>query len=100
MNPTPNPDLSRRRLLRLMGATPMLPLGAGGVAALLSACGGGDAHDPPPASSTPAPAVTLASVSFSSMNAPALADAAAMARTTVGSTMTVNFSDASKLDFK
>ena len=28
-------DLSRRRLLRLMGATPMLPLGAGGMAALL-----------------------------------------------------------------
>ncbi|WP_036172314.1 PhoX family phosphatase [Massilia sp. 9096] len=101
MNPssTPNTDLSRRRLLRMMGATPMLPLGAGGVAALLSACGGDD-HDTAPVSSTPAPAVTLASVSFGSMNAPALADAAAMARTTVGSTMTVSFSDASKLDFK
>ncbi|RYF03106.1 MAG: DUF839 domain-containing protein [Oxalobacteraceae bacterium] len=34
------------------------------------------------------------------MAAPSLADAAAMATTTVGSTMTVNFSDSSKLDFK
>jgi secreted PhoX family phosphatase len=96
-----NTDLSRRRLLRLLGATPMLPIGAGSVAAMLSACGGGDDS---PASTTPptqtTPTVTLAGVSFSSMAAPSLADAAAMATTTVGSTMTVNFSDSSKLDFK
>ncbi|WP_075794283.1 PhoX family protein [Massilia putida] len=94
----PNPDLSRRRLLRLMGATPMLPLGAGGVAALMAGCGGSD-NDTPTATA-PAPAVTLASVSFGSMAAPSLAAAAAMATTSVGSTMTVNFSDSSKLDFK
>jgi secreted PhoX family phosphatase len=97
-----NTDLSRRRLLRLLGATPMLPIGAGSVAAMLSACGGGD--DSPasstPVQTTPAPTVTLAGVSFSSMAAPSLADAAAMAKTTVASTMTVNFSDSSKLDFK
>jgi secreted PhoX family phosphatase len=96
-----NTDLSRRRLLRLLGATPMLPIGAGSVAAMLSACGGGDDS---PASTTPptqtTPTVTLAGVSFSSMAAPSLADAATMATTTVGSTMTVNFSDSSKLDFK
>jgi secreted PhoX family phosphatase len=92
----PNPDLSRRRLLRLMGATPMLPLGAGGVAALMAGCGGSDNGSP--AATTPA--VTLASVSFGSMTAPTLASAAAMATTSVGSTMTVNFSDSSKLDFK
>jgi secreted PhoX family phosphatase len=91
-----NPDLSRRRLLRLMGATPMLPLGAGGVAALMAGCGGSDNGSP--AATTPA--VTLASVSFGSMTAPTLASAAAMATTSVGSTMTVNFSDSSKLDFK
>jgi secreted PhoX family phosphatase len=34
------------------------------------------------------------------MNAPAMSDAAAMATTSVGSTMTVGFSDSSKLDFK
>jgi len=95
----PNPDLSRRRLLRLMGATPMLPLGAGGVAALLAGCGGGSDNDTPTATA-PTPAVTLASVSFGAMSAPTLADAAAMAKTSVASTMTVNFSDSSKLDFK
>jgi hypothetical protein len=88
-----NTDLSRRRLLRLMGATPMLPLGAGGVAALMAGCGGGN-------DAAATPAVTLASVSFGSMTAPTLAAAAAMATTSVGSTMTVNFSDSSKLDFK
>jgi secreted PhoX family phosphatase len=93
----PNPDLSRRRLLRLMGATPMLPLGAGGAAALLAGCGGGNDT---PTSTAATPAVTLASVSFGSMTAPTLAAAAAMATTSVGSTMTVNFSDSSKLDFK
>ena len=95
-----NTDLSRRRLLRLLGATPMLPIGAGSVAAMLSACGGSDDS---PASTPPAqttPTVTLAGVTFSAMAAPSLADAAAMATTTVGSTMTVNFSDSSKLDFK
>ncbi|MCS0615948.1 DUF839 domain-containing protein [Massilia kyonggiensis] len=96
----PNTDLSRRRLLRLMGATPMLPLGAGGVAALLAGCGGGSDNDTPTTTAPTTPAVTLASVSFGSMTAPTLAAAAAMATTSVGSTMTVNFSDSSKLDFK
>ena len=44
--------------------------------------------------------VSFSSVSFSSMAAPALANAAAMATTSVGSVMTVNFSDNSKLDYK
>ena len=97
-----NTDLSRRRLLRLFGATPMLPIGAGSVAAMLAACGGSDdspVTTTPPAQTTP-PTVTMSSVSFSSMPAPALTDAAAMATTTVGSTMSVSFSDSSKLDFK
>jgi hypothetical protein len=83
-----------------MGATPMLPLGAGGVAALLAGCGGGSDNDTPTTTAPTTPAVTLASVSFGSMTAPTLAAAAAMATTSVGSTMTVNFSDSSKLDFK
>ena len=88
--------MSRRRVLRMFGAAPMLPLStmAAG-SALLTACGG----DSAPAAAVPGTA-TLGMVSFSSMAAPTLADAAAMATTTVGSTMTVNFSDASKLDFK
>jgi hypothetical protein len=96
----PNADLSRRRLLRLLGATPMLPIGGGAMSAMLAGCGGGDSPvTTAPVSPTP-PAVTLSSVSFGSMNAPTMADAAAMATTSVGSTMTVSFSDSSKLDFK
>lgn len=99
-----NTDLSRRRLLRLLGATPMLPIGAGTVGAMLAGCGGGDDGPVTTAPTTPGqttpPAVTLSSVSFGSMNAPTLLDAAAMATTSVASTMTVSFSDSSKLDFK
>jgi secreted PhoX family phosphatase len=99
-----NTDLSRRRLLRLLGATPMLPIGAGTMGAMLAGCGGGDdspvtTAPTPPVTTTP-PAVTLSAVSFSSMAAPSLVDAAAMATTSVGSTMSVSFSDSSKLDFK
>ncbi|MEW6373660.1 MAG: alkaline phosphatase PhoX [Pseudomonadota bacterium] len=102
MNPTP--ELSRRRLLRMLGAAPMLPLSGFAGASLLAGCGG-DSHDDTPVAVTPVPPVapapvTLTSVTFSSMDAPTLANAAAMATTTVGSTMTVNFSDSSKLDFK
>lgn len=83
------PDTSRRHALKLFAGMPLLPL-AGTLSAstaVLAACGGGDD-------------VVMSSVSFSAMAAPTLANAAAMATTTVGSTMTVNFSDASKLDFK
>ncbi|HBZ07398.1 MAG TPA: alkaline phosphatase [Massilia sp.] len=100
MNPTP--ELSRRRLLRMLGAAPMLPLTGFATASLLAGCGG-DSHDDSPVAVTPVPPVvpvTLTGVTFSSMDAPTLANAAAMATTTVGSTMTVNFSDSSKLDFK
>jgi len=100
MNPTP--ELSRRRLLRMLGAAPMLPLTGFATASLLAGCGG-DNNDDAPVAVTPVPPVvpvTLTSVTFSSMDAPTLANAAAMATTTVGSTMTVNFSDSSKLDFK
>jgi len=100
MNPTP--ELSRRLLLRMLGAAPMLPLTGFATASLLAGCGG-DNNDDAPVAVTPVPPVvpvTLTSVTFSSMDAPTLANAAAMATTTVGSTMTVNFSDSSKLDFK
>jgi secreted PhoX family phosphatase len=99
MNPTP--ELSRRRLLRMLGAAPMLPLGSVAAASLLSGCGGGGNDAEVPNALAPvAPVATLGSVTFGSMAAPTLANAAAMATSTVGSTMTVNFSDSSKLEFK
>lgn len=73
----------------------MLPLSSAltGAGLLLSGCGGGDAAA---AAVTP----SLSGVSFSSTPAPTLANAAAMATTTVSSVMSVSFSDASQLDFK
>jgi secreted PhoX family phosphatase len=88
------PETSRRRVLQMLAGMPMLPL-AGTLSAssvLLTACGGG--------SDSAATPVTYSGVSFTAMAAPNLSNAAAMATTTVGSSMTVNFSDASKLDFK
>ena len=74
----------------MLSAGPMLPLSSAFAGtSLLSACGGGDT-----------PAATATSVSFSSMAAPNLSNAAAMATTSVGSVMSVNYSDNSKIDFK
>ena len=101
MNPVP--ELSRRRLLQMFAAAPLLPLSALGSASLLAGCGGDGAAVAalPTVPTVPAaPPATLAGVTFSSMPAPTLANAAAMATTSVGSTMTASFSDASKLDFK
>jgi secreted PhoX family phosphatase len=92
-----NLDPSRRRLLRMFGAAPMLPLASvAGTTALLSACGGSDAV----AAAPQAPSATLGMVNFSATPAPTLSNAAAMATTNVASTMTVNFSDASKIEYK
>ena len=95
MNPVP--ELSRRRLLQLFAAAPLLPLSTLGSAGMLAGCGGDNALAP---AVLPVVAATLSSVTFSSMPAPTLANAAAMATTSVGSVMTASFSDASKLDFK
>ena len=95
MNPVP--EMSRRRVLQMFAAAPLLPLSALGSASLLAGCGGSASSD---TVALPLISATLNSVTFSSMPAPTLANAAAMATTTVGSVMTANFSDASKLDFK
>ncbi|MBH2018827.1 MAG: DUF839 domain-containing protein [Burkholderiales bacterium] len=93
----PVATLSRRRALQFFAGVPMLPLSSAFAGSfLLAGCGGDDDEVAAPA----APAATLSSVSFSSMPAPTLADAAAMATTTVGSVMSVSFSDSSKVDFK
>ena len=83
---------SRRQVMKLLAGAPMLPLGGTAAASLLAAFGS--------ASPAVAGSAGFVSAKFSAMPAPTLADAAAMATTTVGSTMTVNFSDSSKPDFK
>jgi secreted PhoX family phosphatase len=91
-------DISRRRALQFFAGAPMLPLSTSlaGASALLAGCGGAAEV----ATTVPVVLATLSQVSFSSMPAPTLANAAAMATTTVGSVMSVSFSDASKVDFK
>lgn len=98
MNPVP--ELSRRRLLQMFAAAPLLPLSTFGSASLLAGCDGGSSAAADAVVVVVPAAATLSSVTFSSMPAPTLANAAAMATTTVGSVMTASFNDASKLDFK
>lgn len=83
---------SRRKALQFLAGVPLLPLGASASAALLAACGGG--NDAPAA--TQPVNKNYVSASFSSMAAPTLAHAAAMATMTVGSQLKVKFSDSSE----
>lgn len=84
----PTTTESRRRLLKLMAAGPLLPLSSAFAGStLLAACGGGDGP-------------RMSAVRFGAMAAPDLANPAAMATTAVGSTMTVDYDDGSQVDFK
>ncbi|HDR9761295.1 TPA: alkaline phosphatase PhoX [Burkholderia cepacia] len=90
------PNASRRQALKILAGAPMLPLSGLALPALLTGCGGDD--NP---ASTPAPvAAAYTSATFSAMAAPTLDNAAAMATTTVGSTLSVSFSDGSARNFK
>ncbi|MGF7174922.1 PhoX family protein [Azospirillum doebereinerae] len=84
--------LSRRKALQLLAGAPMLPLAAssslltGFVTAATAA--------------TPATGARFASAVFTGMAAPTLSDAAAMATTSVGSSLAVTLSDGSTQIFK
>lgn len=82
--------VTRRNLLQLFGAAPMLPLTTSlmGSSLLLTACGSG-------ATSIAA----MKDVSFSHMPAPTLANASEMATTFVGSTLSINYVDGNKKEF-
>ena len=73
----------------------MLPLGAAASTPLLAACGGGGDDTP-----APAQAAQFASASFAGMPAPSLSAAAAMATTSVASSLNVTLSDGSTQTFK
>lgn len=82
---------SRRTALKFLATAPMLPLGALASSTLLSGCATG---------SGPAAAGNYMASSFTSMAAPSLADAAAMATTTVGSSLQVRLKDNSTQSYK
>ena len=88
---TTSPQFNRRQWLQAFAGAPLLPLATSmsGASLMLSACGGSNQ--------------TLAnfiSASFTSTPAPTLANPAAMATTTVGSSLNMNFSDGSQQSFK
>jgi len=83
---------TRRNLVKMIAGVPLLPLGGAlASAGVLSGCGG-DADEP-------ASGAKLSSVNFLGMNAPSLAGAAAMATTTVGSSLVANFDDKTTRSF-
>ena len=73
---------NRRNALKMLASAPMLPLSAFAATSLLSACATGSAR-------------AFAGCSFTSMAAPTLANPAAMATTTVASSMLVRYADKS-----
>ncbi|APX74040.1 Predicted phosphatase [Achromobacter insolitus] len=85
---------NRRRLLKMLGGAPMLPIGGVSLAALLAGCNSSDDDDD--SSEPPVTPVTFQSASFTSMAAPSLSQPELMARTTVASALELTFSDGSK----
>lgn len=99
MSETAAPRASRRQALKFLSAAPMLPLGG---VAFLTACGGGGDDSPTPAPApapAPAPKPNYVSATFTGMAAPALSDAAAMATTSVGSSLKIAYDDGSSTDY-
>ncbi len=87
----PSPSLpSRRKALQFLAGVPMLPLGAGAAAAFVAQA----------AAAKGSTGASYRAASFGSMAAPSLATPAAMATTTVGSTLNVQFSDDSSQSYQ
>ncbi|SOE94847.1 hypothetical protein SAMN05414139_07691 [Burkholderia sp. D7] len=86
------PNVSRRKALKLLVTAPMLPLGAFSISTL-AGCGGDSA-------TTPVTSASFKSASFASMAALTLADTATMATTTVRSSLTVTYTDGTTQAYK
>ncbi len=84
-------QFNRRQWLQTFAGAPLLPLAStlSGASLMLTACGG-----------TTQSLVTFTSASFTSMPAPTLANAVAMATTSVGSTLNLSFSDSTQQSYK
>ena len=90
LSPLPT-GLSRRGVLQFLATAPMLPLGALATSSLLAGCA---------STASTAAAGSYVSSSFTSMAAPTLANAAAMATTTVASGLTVQRSGSAAENYK
>ena len=80
---------ARRRALKILGGAPMLPLGA----AAATLAGGMTAMEAALAAPARRKPAVFASATFTGMAAPSLDNPAAMANTTVGSSLTVSYRD-------
>mgnify|MGYP000877777341 CR=1 FL=1 len=87
------PQHSRRQVLQFLASAPMLPLGAVATGSMLSGCASS-------VTTSAATASPFASAAFSAMAAPSLANPAAMATTTVGSSLQVTHADGTVKSFK
>lgn len=89
-------DSSRRCMLKFLSGAPLLPLATGGgVSLLFSACGGSSEGT----AATAQPNITISSVTFNAMAAPTLVDPAAMATTSVNSSLTINYNNGANANF-
>jgi secreted PhoX family phosphatase len=88
---------TRRAALKLFAAAPMLPLGAFSAGALLSGCATGASSA---AAAGGMSSAAFASAAFTGMAAPTLANPAAMATTTVASSLQVTLQDGSTRAYK
>ncbi len=94
MTTTPaNQHPTRRDLLKWFTGLPFLPLGAMATAATLAGCNDSDNGT----TTMPTKTVNLKTATFTSMDAPSLANPAAMATTTVNSKLSVSGTTAHKL---
>lgn len=92
-------NLSRRQTLKFLGVAPLLPLGG---AAFLAACADDQDRSAAVPVSAPAagPAAAFRSAEFVGMSAPSMASPAAMATTTVASSLKVSFDDGTVTEYK
>ncbi|MDF0604921.1 DUF839 domain-containing protein [Neisseriaceae bacterium TC5R-5] len=84
-------SLSRRHAMKLLAGAPMLPLAATASSLLLASCGS-DAASSTGGNNNNLAALKFESATFTGMPAPTLTNPAAMATTTVGSSLAVKFS--------
>ncbi|OTG67547.1 PhoX family protein [Acinetobacter silvestris] len=87
---------TRREVLKWLASIPFLPLGAMATSAALVGCN----DDKDVVVAPPVKAAKLKTATFTPMDAPTLANAAAMATTTVASGLAVTWDDNTKTDYK
>ncbi|OTG95571.1 PhoX family protein [Acinetobacter sp. ANC 3832] len=87
---------TRREVIKWLASIPFLPLGAMATSAALAGCN----DDKEVVVAPPVTAAKLKTATFTSMDAPTLANAAAMATTTVASGLAVTWDDNTKTDYK